>query len=250
MRRKNAQPRITPAKIAVTLMLLAVLALGTFVILTQWVFVVRNVEVNGCGDIPAADVIRLSHINMGGKLKKIDVGQIARNTESDGRLVFESLETRYPNTVVLNVRQRSHDAITLQGSKIVVMDSDGYVISVHDQVPAESGPYITNLKISAYTIGRQIDTDAERIAAMKATVEAIKALGARQYVSEVDLLDPRHIQIVSRTGIYVKLGDASNMESKINWMVGALRDLESRGQTSGILDVASGTKADFAGSAG
>jgi len=240
MRRK-----ITPGRIAVVFMILAVITLSVFVILNQWVFVVRNVVVNGSGSVPADDVIRLSHITMGGKLRKIDAEQIERNTESDGRLSFEGLEIHYPNTVVLNVRMRTHDAITLQGSKIVVMDSDGFVISVHDQVPLENVPYVTNLKISAYSIGRQIDADAERIAGMKAVVEALKFLNANKFVSEINLEDPKHIEIISRSGIYVQLGDASNMGNKINWMAAALPDLEAKGQTSGVLDVASGTKADF-----
>ena len=33
--------------------------------------------------------------------------------------------------------------------------------------------------------------------------------------------------------------------NKIIWMMGALRDLEARGETLGKLDVSSGTKADF-----
>lgn len=228
-------------------MIVAIVAMAVPVILNQWVFVVRNVVVNGNGNVPAEEVIRLSKITMGGKLKKIDVEQLERHTESDGRFAFEGIEIHYPHTVNLNVRLRSHDAITLQGSKILVMDSDGYVISVHDQVPLENVPYITNLKISAYTIGRQIDATAERIAGMKAIVEAIKSVNAARYVSEVNVQDPEHLEIISRTGIYVELGDASNMESKISWMAAALSDLESKGQTSGILDVASGTKADFAG---
>jgi len=240
MRRK-----ITPGRIAVIFMVVAIIAMTVFVILNQWVFVVRNVVVNGAGNIPAEEVIRLSKIDMGGKLKKIDEEQIARHVESDGRLAYVSLGIHYPNTVVLDVRLRTHDAITLQGSRILVMDSDGYVISVHDQVPLENVPYITNLKISAYTVGRQIDASADRIAGMKAIVEALKFLNANQYVSEVNVQDPDHLEIISRTGIYVELGDASNMGNKINWMVAALSDLESKGQTSGILDVASGTKADF-----
>jgi len=43
----------------------------------------------------------------------------------------------------------------------------------------------------------------------------------------------------------VLLGDAENMERKVAWMLGALRDLEARGETLGRLDVASGSKADF-----
>ena len=43
----------------------------------------------------------------------------------------------------------------------------------------------------------------------------------------------------------VLLGTEENMEKKLVWMKYALADLESRGQTFGILDVSSGNQADY-----
>ena len=41
------------------------------------------------------------------------------------------------------------------------------------------------------------------------------------------------------------LGNSENMNNKIIWMAGTLKDLEARGETSGTLDVSSGNKADY-----
>lgn len=230
--------------------ILAALALTVWLVLHYWVFTLRDVTVVGNGDIPSEEIIRLSRIVMGSRLETLDEAQLAYNIESDGRLAFEGLEIDYPHRAILNVRQRTHDAITLQGSKILVLDADGYVVNVYDQVPSESLPYVTHLKMTGYTIGRQIDADLERIQAMGAVVRALQSAYATSYVSEINLEDPDHIVIISRTGICVTLGDATNMDNKILWMESALKDLESRGQTSGTLDVASGTKADYAGNTG
>ena len=43
----------------------------------------------------------------------------------------------------------------------------------------------------------------------------------------------------------VLLGDPDDMDNKIIWMTGTLADLENRGETTGQLDVSSGTKADY-----
>ena len=43
----------------------------------------------------------------------------------------------------------------------------------------------------------------------------------------------------------VDLGNSENMNNKIIWMAGTLKDLEARGETSGTLDVSSGNKADY-----
>lgn len=220
-------------------------ALGLCLILWNYVFVIQEVQVEGNGSIPAEDVIRLSRIKMGARLNTIDELLMKNNVESDGRLVLESVETQYPNQVVLKVRPRTKDAMTVQGNKVLVMDSDGYVVEILERLPEKSMPYVTGLHIASYAIGKRIEAQDERILAMKSVVEAIAEQNAEGYVSEISFEDSRNIRITTRTGMYVKLGDGENMHNKILWMTGALQDLEARGQVLGTLDVSSGTRADY-----
>ncbi|MBE5773970.1 MAG: hypothetical protein E7337_08550, partial [Clostridiales bacterium] len=60
MRRRKAPRRIAPGAVFTALIVLAIIAGLVYLALNQWVFVVRNVVVNGNGDIPAEEVIRLS----------------------------------------------------------------------------------------------------------------------------------------------------------------------------------------------
>lgn len=213
--------------------------------LVNYVFVIRNVEVVGAGSVPATDVVRLSNIGLGGRMNAIDEQALQAAVESDGRLAYEGIEKRYPTTIRLKVRERSRDALVLQAGKVLILDSDGYVVAVVDQLPAESMPYVTGLKPAAYHLGHQLDVADGRLGAMKAVLEALKAHDAMPYVSEINVESLRELHIITRTGMRVTLGDAENMNDKIVWMVGALRDLEARGETIGVLDVSSATKADF-----
>ena len=174
---------------------------------------------------------------------KID--EIREDVESDGRVAFVSLEKRYPNHVVLTVRPRSMDALILQGGKILVLDSDGYVVRAVEQLPDGNAIYVSGFRETRYTLGRQLDTSDGRCYAMKAVIEALKARGAMASVSELDVSNTGDLRIITRTGMVVLLGDPENMENKVAWMIGALSDLESRGETTGTLDVSSGTKADY-----
>ena len=239
MRRKKRR-RIGPI-ILLALGLLASIALLLF----QYVFVVRHVDVVGNGSFPAQDVVRLSGIRFGGRLGAVNAEKVTESVQSDGRLAFVSLETRLPNRVVLTVRQRSQDALILQAGKVLVLDSDGYVVSVSDRLPEQSMPYVTGLSATRYTLGRQLDTSDGRIAAMKAVLEALRNRGATGYVSELNVENVSDLRITTRTGMAVLLGDPSGMDHKIVWMAGALTDLEARGETAGQLDVSSGTKADY-----
>ena len=227
------------------LIAIPIAALTLWLVLTHYVFLVRNVEVVGVSEVPAADVVRLSGIPLGGRLNAVDEATLRTRLESTGRLAFVSLEKRYPNTVVLNVRERSRDALILQAGKLVVLDSDGYVVSAGDTAPEDGMPYVLGLKASTYRLGWRLDAPETRLAAMKAVLEALKAHGATAYISEINLEHLNDIELIARKGTVISLGDAENMNNKVIWMVGALQDLESRGETLGVLDVSSGSKADF-----
>ena len=222
-----------------------VAALVLWLLAANYIFVIRNVEVFGSGAIPAAEVVRLSGVRLGARLSSLDESRIRQEVESDGRLALVNAKPKYPNTVRLTVRERTQDALILQAGKVLVLDSDGYVVSVGDRLPAQSMPYVTGLKPSTYQLGRQLDAADGRLNAMKAVLEALKAQGATGYVSELSVDNTADLRITTRTGMQVLLGDAGNMNNKVVWMVGTLADLEARGETVGRLDVSSGNKADF-----
>ena len=226
------------------LAVIAVLGVALWLLMANVVFVVRNVQVEGAGEIPAGDVLRLSEIRLGGPMRRVDPEQVRLAVESDGRLAFVGLEKRYPNQLLLTVRPRTHDAVILQGGKVLVLDSAGYVSRILDQLP-EDLPYVSGLRASYYLLGRQLDTADGRCAAMGAVLEALKARGATRYASEINVENIEDLRIITRTGVTVLLGDGENMPDKIAWMAGALADLEARGERGGRLDVVSGTKADY-----
>ena len=235
-RRRSALPWIAA---------IAVLGAALWVLLVNVVFVVRDVQVAGSGEIPEAEVRRMSGIQLGTRINAVDEERLRLDVESDGRLAYVSLERRMPNRLILNVRLRTKDALILQAGKVLVLDSDAYVVEITDRLPDESIPYVTGLRASYYTLGRQLDTADGRCGCMKAVLEALKAQGATAYAAEISVADTADLRIITRTGMTVLLGNSESMNNKIAWMAGALADLEARGETGGQLDVSSGSKADY-----
>ena len=223
----------------------AVLVTAAVFALLGRVFVVRNVAVAGVSDDLRDEVIRASGLEMGGSIRSVDEDSLRRSLESTGRFALDGVEVRYPNTVTLMVRERTRDAMVLSGARLLVMDADGYVIEAVDTVPEDAGVYITGLEGGAYRIGGRISAPEEKLAAMKAVLEAIRSQGASGYVSELNLSDVFNLTLTTRSGIRVLLGDANDMGGKILWMCSAVDDLQSRGQAGGTLDVSSGSKADY-----
>jgi cell division septal protein FtsQ len=182
---------------------------------------------------------------MGGSVFRSDEEGIRNHLESGGRFALDGVRVQYPNTLILSVHERTRDGMVPSSGKILVVDSDGYVVEVSANVPENCGVYVRGLNCTAYNLGRRVTAPEAQLEAMKVLLEAIRTLNAGSYLSEVNVEDPLNLWMVSRTGIKVELGDSTNMNDKIMWACSAIADLESRGQTKGTLDVTSGAMADF-----
>lgn len=226
---------------ALLLMALAVIAL----FLDRSVFVVRDVRINGESGMTYDEMVRAAGVDMGGRMRLINVEDIVRNVEKSGAVRCTGVEKEYPSTIVINVERRVGRIAADFGGSVALMDADGYVIGSTREMPEGDYLYVTGLYARDAVPGRIIDCDSGRVAAMCAAVAAIDECGAAEYVSELNVDDVDGMYLYSRTGIQVMLGDAEDLDKKIIWMKYALMDLESRGETSGKLDVTGGNQADF-----
>lgn len=236
--------RISKRTIALILALLVLLAIAAGLLWLK-LFVVRNVVIEGATDISQEEIIRATKIVFGGSIAKVDAEKLRANLESTGVYALDDVTVRYPNTVVLSVRQRTRDATVLNGGQYLVMDSDGYVIETSATLPEDGGVYVYGLGATAYRVGGRITAPEDRLLAMKRALDALREQNAMEYISDLDLSDTAQLWMTTRTGLRVNLGGTENMYDKILWMRAAVSDLEARGEIRGTLDVSNGERADY-----
>ena len=221
------------------------LALILWLFMDKSVLVIKDVRVEGAQSGEETDIIRLSGVQMGQSIRKVDVEKLALNVESTGKYACTGIAKDYPSGIIISVEYRQAAAVVEVGGFMVTLDAEGYVMSVDASVSAPELIYVTGLEPTRWDLGRQVLTDAAKLSAFKTMINSINANGARQYISEINVADRKNLYAYSRTGIYVMFGDEERMDDKLVWMMHALADLESRGETSGRLDVSSGDKADY-----
>lgn len=241
MRRKNANRNKTLILAAAAVVILAL------ILLVVWLkaFVVRSVVIEGGAELSHEEIVRASRIDFGGHITRVDETELRSNLEGTGKYALDGVQIRYPGTVILNVRQRTRDAIVLCGGYYLVMDSDGCAIEALKVLPEEGGVYVYGLNATGYRIGNRISASEEGLDAMKSVLDAAKAFGGIQYISDLNVEKVDEIWATTRTGIRVEFGNVENMEEKVRWLCSAVSDLESRGQSRGTLDVSSGSMADY-----
>lgn len=239
--RRTADKRKIARMVVVVAAVLAIV-LG---VIWQKLFVVRQVVIEGDVQASQEEIVRAAKVEFGGHISRVNEDALRANLESGGSYALEGVRKRYPNTVILTVRQRTKDAVVVNGGQYLVLDSDGYVIEQHASMPENSGVYVYGLNATSYRIGSRITAPEDRLATMKTVLEAVRNVNAAQYISDIDISDSESLRITTRTGIVAQMGDLENLENKMRWLCSAVSDLEARGETHGTLDITSGDKADF-----
>lgn len=228
--------------VPIVLVLLALIC----VLLLRFVFVVRDVQIEGnFGEYARETVVRTANVGFGESIFHVDRASIEENINATGKLCLKDVCLRYPDTVLLTVDVRSRDAMLLYMGKIRVLDADGYLVESLAQVPDEDLVYVSGMQVQGVEIGKKIRCNENRLQAYGAIMNALCDLNAQMYVSELKLDDAENACMITRNGITVQLGNWENMNRKIAWMMSAVADLEHRGESGGTLDVSSGTKADY-----
>lgn len=225
--------------------LIALLAVLTYLVLTNYVFIAKDVRVVGNETLTAEEIIRAAKLPLGKKMSEVDEDAVRQALNSSGVVELLELEKAYPSQIVLTVRERAREAVISHAGVVLTLERDATVIERLDAMPETDAVYVTGLGVTGYRLGEVIYAPEDQRAAMCEALNAIYENDARAYVSELNVSDPNAVYIYSRTGMRVELGDGENMNSKILWMVEALKDLESRGELTGTLDVSSGSKADY-----
>ena len=230
-------------------LLILVLAVITAVVLLKYVYVVRNVELSGNQSVSNEVVIRAARIGLGESIFSVKEDVMREGVNALGSIRLDSVEVRYPNTVILRVGERRPDAMLLHLGEIRLLDEECCLVRSVDSVPDTDLIYVNGMTVTAISLGQPLQAGEGQVEAYCAIVQALNANGAAFYVSEINLSDVSDLRIITRTGITVELGDMQNMQNKIAWMRSAVADLEQRGEAGGTLDVRSGNKADYSGSA-
>lgn len=231
------------------LLLVAVVALAVYLVLANYVFVVRSVSVRMEDEsrYTKQDVVLLSGVTLGTRMGKIDDLAVSQRLADTGWLDLQAIEQNYPNNVTLEVAVRRPAALISHVGTLLVADKEGVVIEQVKARPAYADcVYVTDLDVSFQKPGRRLQSATSgQMDALTALLEAMEQVGCQGIVDTVSVDDPLQLVIYSTNGVRVELGDGERMEDKLRWMQAVVNDLIARQESFGTLYVSSGTHADY-----
>ena len=209
------------------------------------VMVVKNIVVEGVDDETANTARALSGIRLGQSVFDIDERQLAINLREDGYIKLCSVEVQRPDTVILNLKKRVGVAAFEHLGFTYIVDSELSVLECVGALSDAGVMIVTGAPIQRTPVGMPLNVDATRGDMLKTLLSAVESAGISGDISEINVANEQNLYCVMRGGLVFRLGDITNIESKLAWITPMQRQLLSEGRSSGTVDVTGVTSADY-----
>ena len=209
------------------------------------VFVLREISVEGNDEIAAERVVAASGLEPGASMFRLNTELVKDGISSLGSHALAEMRCDWPDGVVLRLRQRIPLAMACCGDRIAVLDGEGVVTELAEDVPDSDLIYISGVHPETAVPGKLFPM-GEGAQTCMALLEALAQADALGCVSEIDLSAQRGARIILRTGCVVQLDMQGNLAEKLAWMRDVARDMERRGEAGGLLRIADAGHADLA----
>jgi len=201
-------------------------------------FRVRDFTVSGCGALSEEDVVARSGIAYDQHLLEIDFHKAAAAIEEDPMIASAGIEIAYPDEIAIMIEERRPAACIVKGDALIVIDRECYVMQVRAQTEADTYPVVSGLQLGDFQIGLRLG--AQDMFQLDVLSRVLSAIGdAQMDISGVDVTRVADVALYMRDGLTIEIGDDTQLPQKLELAESALQELQKRGESGGILDVAS-----------
>jgi cell division protein FtsQ len=217
------------------LTLLIILVFLTGAVLLGWnYFTIRNVEIIGNKYLTWQEIYDLSGVRLDTNMFMLDPALVRKRLETNPLVKVQRVERVFPDTVVIEIAERSPRAAVELVGRYAVIGDDYIVLDVCSELPAGEYPLVTNIKLSEYNVGGEIASEEkEKLSILKLLLDSLYDTGAVKWIGEIDLKDTQNVAILSREGIYILVGEIKNLDQKFRLLDQIMPDIQKEGYTSG-----------------
>lgn len=234
---EQRQP-MTPQRRMFIIASVLIVVISIAFVLRAAVFSIRNVRVVGIQQLSWQDVARSAMLSPSSNYFNLNENKIREGINSNRYLVYERMETVFPNTLVLFVKERQPAASINYIGISYIMADDGMVL----EKTKDLGKYAGLMTISGLDL-RDIRTGSvpmsTRLTQMDtciALTRELKAQGFHPQIKDINLSEPTSVYLSTTDGYSIHLGDGQQLRAKIGTVRAVLEECRRRGYSPGVIE--------------
>lgn len=231
MMRKKVDRKIKLKKIKLISVTLILLLAIFFIVVTQTsIFNIKRILVNGNNEVSKDKISIASGIIMGENIFKIDTKNAKANLLLHPYIKDVNIKRKMPDRIIINIDEREELACLKHMNSYIYIGFDGLILDVLKEKKENKTPIIEGLSIESPSIGSKViyikETKKER-EQITNLIETISRQGLKEQIKLIKF-DKNNINIITNTGINIAFGPPFNIEYKVKFLLGVLKDLKEK----------------------
>jgi len=210
------------------------------IVLYSTVPLVRHIEVEGNSAFTDRQIIDLSGLKEGMNRFRVQEEVVAQRIEQNRYLVCELVHQPDLWTVVIRVKERKPTAAIAYNGLLLYADHRGVVLEeVLDSGQRPEGMVLVKgLEIRRSDLGRTLTMhQSSQLYVYNEIFVELDIMGALGWMVELDMSDMDSIFLTTSDGYIVRLGDSTDLHSKLRAMILTIEYLRQNGHGEGTVDV-------------
>lgn len=180
-------------------------------------FLLSDVVVMGNEAFSTGYISDLSGLELGTHMLFVDLDQAEANISENPYLQVESVTYIFPARVRIVVSERKEVAGIVGLDSTVIIDRNGYVLSMTAGTDISDLIQVTGVSMTGYELGQRLgegnDFSTATLVQLLAVLEQYALSGS---IRSIDLTTPLAITMTATNGLKIHVGQATDLESKLD----------------------------------
>lgn len=207
--------------------LLAIVIIGAIVFaMVSPIFNITNITVTGNSKLTTTEIISLSGIQNNENIFRISKSHIINNIKQNAYVNNVEIHKRYPSMIQIDIEERVPNYMLQFGNGYVYINNQGYMLEISNEkldLPIIIGYSTPQENLVAGN--RLSEEDLEKLETVIRIMSVAQSNEIANLITSIDISDPNNytLHLDSEKKI-VYLGDCSNLETRMLFLVGILEN--------------------------
>lgn len=180
-------------------------------------FLLSDIVVMGNDAFSTDYIVEQSGLKLGTHMLLVDLDEAEANISENPYLQVESITYIFPSRVRIIVSERTEVAGIVGLDSTVIIDKNGYVLSMTAGTDISDLIQVTGVSMTGYELGQRLgegnDFSTATLVQLIAVLEQYDLAGS---IKAIDLTTPLAITMTATNGLKIHVGQATDLESKMD----------------------------------
>lgn len=237
MTEDKLEKKIRKKRILTSVSILVIIIIGFMVLaLKSSYFNISNVSVENVS-IVSKDEIQVLSEALGKNIFLINKDKMISKIKSNPYVDSADIKRKLPASIMIDVKEKQIKGIYHHKDTYINIDKEGRMVHAVNKFPSGRLPLIEGVEVGEYVPNQSLIKDDDiKLKALKEILCIGDYNETKGMFESINISDPYSIVLKTKEGIIVKIGDSSNLEYKLESVVGCLNSPQVKG-SKGILEI-------------